>query len=98
MTLAEIQATIDSERARLLVLKGKLTSSEFFKRKCEHAVQDRDFLQSFCGGKASKPSINVDLLQFSLQTVVNSRKQVEEAIDKFGPDVIAVPHDLENRR
>lgn len=98
MTLETIRATIDSERARLLILEGELTSSEFFKRKCVHAVQDLDLLQSFCGPKPGVRPINVALLEFSLEMVVNSRKQVEEAIRKFGPDVIAAPHDLENRR
>src|SRR5215472_4540276 len=59
MTIEEIRTTIDSERAILLPLRDKVTSS-FFKEQCQRALDDLDMWEYLCFRRGSeRPSLQL---------------------------------------
>jgi hypothetical protein len=94
MSLDRIRAAIDSERALLLPIKGRVTSP-YFKRQCRMALQDLEELEYFFfGGGLEHPTRCLDIATYLVQMVVDECRVVEGAVHKLGYNVMAVPDDL----
>jgi hypothetical protein len=97
MTLDAIRQTIDSERELLLPLKDKV-SSPYFKQQCQNALNYLDDWEYFCfGGGLDDPTAYLGYATLFLKIAADQRRAVEDAVSKFGYDVMAVPYDLKQR-